>query len=99
MSNSKAKPKKRREIRQKIAGFLGCHGHLLLPGLATILTLCSTWVILGPVLNRSGDNIYHMLNQYAIARGVMSGDNPLGPVGMEFGIPLLRFYQCLFCCT
>ncbi|MDJ0765473.1 MAG: hypothetical protein QNJ97_21005 [Myxococcota bacterium] len=72
------------------------YAHLGLPALASVLTLSSTWILLGPVLNRSGDNIYHLLNEFAIAHAIAAGDNPLGPVGMEFGQPLLRFYQSLF---
>lgn len=75
---------------------LGCHGHLLLPAAASILTLCSTYLIVGPVLNRSGDNIYHLMTQWAMTRGILAGDNPLGPLGLEFGMPVMRFYQALF---
>ncbi|MBW2277480.1 MAG: hypothetical protein JRF63_08310, partial [Deltaproteobacteria bacterium] len=72
------------------------YGHLLLPAAAAVFTLSSTYILLGPVLNRSGDNIYHLMNEYAMAYGFRYGDNPLGPMGLEFGIPLMRFYQCLF---
>ncbi|MCP4603279.1 MAG: hypothetical protein GY847_22650 [Proteobacteria bacterium] len=72
------------------------HGHFILPSAAAILTLVSTHILLGPVLNRSGDNMYHLLNEFAILHGILAGDNPLGPIGMEFGQPLLRFYQALF---
>lgn len=85
-----------RRLRRWSAGMLGCHGHLLLPAAAAVLTLCSTYIIVGPVLNRSGDNIYHLMTQWAMTRGVLAGDNPLGPLGMEWGMPVLRFYQALF---
>jgi hypothetical protein len=72
------------------------YGHLLLPAAAAALVLSSTHILLGPVLNRSGDNIYHLMNEYALAYGFRYGDNPFGPIALEFGIPLMRFYQCLF---
>ena len=81
---------------KKLLWWLWRHCHLALPAAASILTLSSTYILLGPVLNRSGDNMYHLLNEYAIAHALLAGDNPLGPLGMEFGIPLLRFYQSLF---
>jgi hypothetical protein len=72
------------------------NAHLLFPLAACVLTLIKTSVLIAPVLNRSGDNMYHLLNEYAILHGVLGGDNPLGPVAMEFGQPVLRFYQSLF---
>jgi hypothetical protein len=72
------------------------YGHLLPPAIAAVLTLSSTYILLGPVLNRSGDNIYHLMSEYALAYAFRFGDDPFGPLGLEFGIPLLRFYQCLF---
>lgn len=72
------------------------HVHWLFPLTATILTLSHTYILLGPVINRSGDNMYHLLNEFAILTGILGGDNPLGPQGMEFGIPILRFYQSLY---
>jgi len=79
-----------------LRGVFLSYGHLLLPAAAAVLTLSSTYILLGPVLNRSGDNIYHLMNEYALAYGFRYGDNPFGPLGLEFGIPLMRFYQCLF---
>ena len=72
------------------------YGHLLLPFTAAVLTFVSTYILFGPVLNRSGDNIYHLMNEYTMANGAKAGDNILGPLGMEFGQPVLRFYQSLF---
>ena len=80
----------------KLRGTLASYGHLLIPASAAILTVCSTWIIAGPVLNRSGDNMYHLLNQWALLNGISAGDNIFGPLGMEFGQPVLRFYQALF---
>ncbi|MBN2804235.1 MAG: hypothetical protein JXR91_14160 [Deltaproteobacteria bacterium] len=72
------------------------YGHLLLPLSASILSFVSTYILFGPVLNRSGDNIYHLMNEYAMMHGVNAGDNILGPLGIEMGQPVLRFYQSLF---
>jgi hypothetical protein len=81
---------------RRIGGFLATYGHHLLPAAAAISSLATTWIIVGPVLNRAGDDLYHLLNEYAIARAIYTGDNPFGPLGMEFGQPVLRFYQALF---
>lgn len=80
----------------RIVPFLKDNLHLALPLAASILTLCSTYILLGPVLNRSGDNMYHVLNEFALRNAILAGDNPFGPVPMEFGQPVLRFYQCLY---
>jgi hypothetical protein len=70
--------------------------HYAFPLIAAIITVSYTYILVGPVLNRSGDNMYHLLNEFAIARGLLGGDNPLGPVAMEFGQPVLRFYQAFY---
>jgi len=72
------------------------HGHHLLPLAATACSLATLWVIVGPVLNRAGDDLYHVFNEFTIARAAAMGDNPFGPLGSEFGQPILRFYQALF---
>ncbi len=99
-SSSSSTPSRAIPIRfKRLKGFWGwllCHLHLALPTAACVLTLCSTYILLGPVLNRAGDNMYHLLNQYAIAHTIQIGDSPFGPLGMEFGQPVLRFYQALF---
>lgn len=88
-------PSKRRRIFQFFVA-LYPYAHFVLPVLAAILTLVNTHILLGPVLNRSGDNDYHLLNEFALLNGILGGDNPLGPTAMEFGQPVLRFYQALF---
>jgi hypothetical protein len=70
--------------------------HLALPLAASLLTLASTAILLGPVLNRSGDNMYHLLNEYALARAFRAGGSLFGPLGLDFGLPVIGFYQPLF---
>jgi hypothetical protein len=89
-------PGRLRRAARWTAGLLMAHGHHLLPAAAAIITLSSTYLILGPVLNRSGDNMYHLLNEWALVHAFAVGDDPFGPLGLEFGQPILRFYQCLF---
>ncbi|MBN2719008.1 MAG: hypothetical protein JXX14_24385 [Deltaproteobacteria bacterium] len=72
------------------------YGHLILPLSAAVMSFASTYILFGPVLNRSGDNIYHLMNEYTMANGAKAGDSILGPLGMEMGQPVLRFYQSLF---
>jgi hypothetical protein len=85
-----------RRIRRRIFVWIVDHGHHLLPLAAAAASMATMWILIGPVLNRSGDDLYHVLNEYAIAHGIAAGDNPFGPLGMEFGQPVLRFYQALF---
>lgn len=89
------KDSKKKRIRRFFAA-LYPFAHFGLPILAAILTLANTHILFGPVLNRSGDNDYHLLNEFALLHGILGGDNPFGPAAMEFGQPLLRFYQALF---
>lgn len=81
---------------QRLQACLDRYGHWLLP-LATALTsfiLCGRLIGLG--LNRAGDDLYHLFNEFALAHAASAGDDIFGPLGMEFGQPVLRFYQPLF---
>lgn len=85
-----------RKLGRRLFGLLAAHGHHLLPAAAAVASMSTMWILVGPVLNRAGDDLYHVMNEYAIAHGVAAGDNPFGPLGVEFGQPVLRFYQALF---
>jgi hypothetical protein len=63
-----------------------------------ILALVSTGklIFFGPVVNRAGDDLYHLMSEFAVKHAVEVGDNPLGPVHIEMGVPILRFYQALY---
>lgn len=69
--------------------------HLLL------LIAASTWIfhlqseVISGRQNFSGDNGAHILAQEWINHAIDQGDNPTGPLGMEFGTPYLQFYQPL----
>jgi len=81
---------------QFIAYWFMRYGHLLLPFSACVLSFVSTHILLDAVQNRSGDDIYHLMNEYAMAHGAKVGDSIFGPLGIEHGQPVLRFYQSLF---
>jgi hypothetical protein len=85
-----------RRILRSLSGALADHGHHLLPAAAAVASLSTMWILVAPVLNRAGDDLYHVMNEYAIAHALTAGDNPFGPLGLEFGQPVLRFYQALF---
>jgi len=70
------------------------HWAFPLAGAATVFACHHA--LLGPIIDHGGDSAHHLLSQYVLDDAVRNGDNPLGPVGLEFGMPLLRFYQCLF---
>ncbi|MDD5309788.1 MAG: hypothetical protein PHU25_20930 [Deltaproteobacteria bacterium] len=72
------------------------HAHLALPAAAACVVLASARALIAPVLNLSGDNAHHLVVEYVLARSLAAGDNPFGPLGMDFGQPFLRFYQALF---
>ncbi|MCP4680025.1 MAG: hypothetical protein GY854_31950 [Deltaproteobacteria bacterium] len=79
-----------------VLAWLFRHAHLVFPLAAAVLTLMSTHILLGPVINRSGDNCHHLMSEFAVLHSIAAGDNPFGPVSIDFGQPVLRFYQCLF---
>jgi hypothetical protein len=91
MRNDFAKPLFRQMLKRIWEG-----AHLTFPITAAILAVYHTRLIIGPLLNQSGDDSHHLLSEYAISHAIRAGDNPLGPLGLDFGQPLLRFYQCLF---
>jgi hypothetical protein len=70
--------------------------HWALPAAGAVIVACAHHPLLGPVVDAGGDNADHLLNEYALANAVAAGDNLFGPLGLEFGMPLLRFYQSLF---
>lgn len=51
--------------------------------------------VLSGTQNRAGDNTAHLLAQHWIDHAVEVDDNPFGPLGIDFGTPLLQFYQPL----
>jgi hypothetical protein len=79
-----------------IAGLAWQQAHWLLPAAAAALALSSTHILLGEVINQSGDDTHHLLGEHALLYAIQAGDNPFGPLGLDFGQPMLRFYQCLF---
>jgi hypothetical protein len=85
-----------RRIGRRLFVWLVDHGHHLFPLIAAVAAMATMWILIAPVLNRAGDDLYHVMNEYAMANGVAAGDNPFGPLGVEFGQPVLRFYQALF---
>jgi hypothetical protein len=94
-SGSRA-PSRAERFRRRATALFGAWGHHLLPASAAILALSSTYILLGPVLNRSGDDMYHLMNEWVLAHAFRVGDDPFGPLGLEFNQPVLRFYQSLF---
>jgi hypothetical protein len=82
--------------RQNLSRAFGEHAHLVLPAAAACVVLASLRALFAPVLNLAGDNAHHLVAEYALSRALAAGDNPFGPLGMDFGQPFLRFYQALF---
>jgi hypothetical protein len=70
--------------------------HLAFPIAAAVAVLACHLPILRAVLETNGDNVYHLLSEYAIGHSVAAGDSIWGPQSTDFGMPLLRFYQPLF---
>ena len=82
--------------RGDAATWLWERAHWALPAVGAAVVACAHLPLMGPVIDQGGDNADHLLNEYALANAAAAGDNPLGPLGIEFGMPLLRFYQALF---
>ena len=66
-----------------------------LPIVAGAILLYNAFPLLQGGFYRAGDNAQHILAELVLADAIRAGDNPLGPLGLEFGLPLLRFYQPL----
>ncbi len=69
--------------------------HLAIPLAGAIWAFCLQADVLQGTFNRAGDNIQHLQAQHWIFHAISVGDNPLGPLGIDFGTPLLQFYQPL----
>lgn len=46
-------------------------------------------------LDQSGDLTYHLGGEYQVAEAIKEGRNPFGPLSINFGSPMLKFYQPL----
>ncbi len=44
-------------------------------------------------LDQSGDLIYHLACEGQVAQAIKEGRSPFGPLSLNFGTPVLRFYQ------
>jgi hypothetical protein len=82
--------------REDVALWVYERAHWALPAVGAVIVACAHSPLMGPVIDQGGDNADHLLNEYALANAAAAGDNPFGPLGLEFGVPLLRFYQALF---
>jgi hypothetical protein len=72
------------------------YAHFALPAVAGVTILVCHHGLLGPVIDNGGDNASHMLAEYSLVQALAAGDNLLGPLSLDFGLPILRFYQSLF---
>lgn len=70
--------------------------HWALPAVAGVVIAFTHHDLLGPVVDNGGDNAYHLLSEYALAHALDAGDNLFGPLAVDVGLPVLRFYQALF---
>ena len=85
----------RRHTLDTFASWAASRLHIL------VLIAASTWIfclqseVISGNQNFSGDNGAHILAQEWINHAIDQGDNPMGPLGMELGVPYLQFYQPL----
>ncbi len=68
------------------------------PGL--VMSVCTALLLLvaarslaGSGLDQSGDLVYHIGGEYQVAEAIKEGRNPFGPLSINFGSPMLKFYQ------
>lgn len=71
------------------------HAHWALPVIAGVTILVGHRELLAPVVDNGGDVASHLNAQYALIQAMQAGDNLFGPLPLDFGVPILRFYQCL----
>jgi len=85
-----------RAAMKRLARWSARNPGLALSGLASLTILATTFPLWGTVMNRAGDDIYHLANEMQVAMALERGQNPFGPLDILFGTPILKFYQPLF---
>jgi len=70
------------------------------PGLLLALYTCALLLVftrglISTELDDTGDAVYHLAAEAQVAQAIREGRNPLGPIDLSFGTPLLKFYQPL----
>ncbi len=86
--------RKSRDLTHLVAWLVrNCHLAIPLAGAIWVFFLQAD--VLQGTFNRAGDNIQHLQAQHWIFHAISVGDNPFGPLGIDFGTPLLQFYQPL----
>jgi hypothetical protein len=78
-------------LRRRIVAAPG----LVLAAYASVLILCSTAGTLSRQFDQTGDLPYHLAAESAVAQAFSEGKNPLGPLELNFGTPILENYQPL----
>jgi len=68
---------------------------LVLAGFACLLVLFSASSFFSTRLDQSGDLTYHLHAEGQVARALETGGGLFGPIAMNFGTPVLKFYQPL----
>ena len=98
-SNPKVKATRARHRKRMALVWLWERAHWLFPLAASVTVFASYWIILKPfepVINAGGDNLHHLLVGYLFPQTVEARDNVFGPLSLDFGSPMLRFYQPLY---
>jgi hypothetical protein len=75
------------------------HAHWALPAIAGVAILIGHRELLAPVMDNGGDQASHLHAQYSLVQALYAGDNLFGPLSLDFGLPMLRFYQSLLYLT
>jgi MFS family permease len=71
------------------------HG-LLLACFTSCLILYTVFDQFSMDLEQSGDLTYHLAVEAQVAQALEEGRSPLGPISINFGTPVLKFYQPLW---
>lgn len=67
--------------------------HWVLPAVASIIVFSVTAKTWNGKITQAGDGLPHLAAEAQIAGIMREGGDPQGPLGLLWGVPLLRFYQ------
>ena len=84
-----------RDAMRRLWGRLRRSPGLLLAIYTAVLILILTRGLLSTDLDETGDSIYHLAAEAQVALAFKEGRSPFGPLDLNFGTPILKFYQPL----
>ncbi len=81
---------------RRVTEYVKSNPGMMLAILACAIILFTTRGMLSKdIIDQSGDLNYHLACEAEVARAINEGRSPFGPISLNFGTPILKFYQPL----